>query len=241
MFKIFSGKKKEEFNLAKIPKHIALNMDGVKIWAEKQNIALPDAFRRSFGIVEDIIRLQVKLGIPILTVYVLPETSRKNQQFSDLLDGFVQFLDRVSFGEMISKNKIKVTVLGKWYDLPGRVVEHIKGVIEESKDYDSFFLNFCVNYDGREEIVDACRIIAKQVHSKKLNPETITKEMIKENLYSSYFIPPNIIINSRERTGQGSLLLWDSPFAYTYFSEKLFPEMSKEDVLKAIKEYQKSR
>jgi undecaprenyl diphosphate synthase len=243
MFKIkmFSRKKKEEFNLAKIPKHLAINMAGINKWAENENISLPDAFRRSFGIVEDIIRLQVKLGIPIVTIYVLPETSKKSQQFSYLLDGFVQFLDRISFGEMINRNKIKVTVLGKWYDLPGRVVEHIKSTIEETRDYDSYFLNFCVNYDGREEIVDACRIVAKQVQSKKLNPEAITKETIKENLYSSYFIPPDMIIKNGTRADPGTLLLWDSPYSYLYFTGKLFPETKKLDIIRAIKEYQKNR
>lgn len=235
------GKKKEEFNLAKIPKHIALNMGGITRWAEKKNIGLPDAFRRSFAIIDDIIKLQAKLNIPILTVYVLPETSKKSQQFSNLLDSFVHFLDRVSFGEIINKNKIKVTVLGKWYDLPGRVVDHIKSIIEETKDYDTFFLNFCVNYDGREEIVDACKMIARRVQAKKLSPDLIDKSLIKENLYSSYFIPPDIIIKSGVRRDQSSLLLWDSVHTYLYFSEKNFPEITRQDILKAIKEYQKDR
>ncbi|MBW2992830.1 di-trans,poly-cis-decaprenylcistransferase [Candidatus Woesearchaeota archaeon] len=234
-------KKKEEFNLAKIPKHIAVNIGGITKWAEKQNCSLSDAFRRSFSVIEDIIKLQVRLGIPILTVYVLPETSKKSQQFSNLLDGFVQFLDKVSFGEIINKNKVKVTVLGKWYDLPGRVVEHIKSVIEETKDYDSFFVNFCVNYDGREEIVDACKLIARQVSAKKISPERVDKVMIKENLYSSYFIPPDIIIKNGARIEQGTLLLWDSPHAHLYFSEKLFPDISRADILKAIRDYQRNR
>jgi len=237
----FRKKRIDDFNLAKIPKHIAINIGGITGWAEKENISLPDAFRKSFSIVEDIIRLQVKLNVPILTVYVLPETSKKSQQFSSLLDGFVQFLDKVSFGEIINKNKIKVTVLGKWYDLPGRVVEHIKSIIEETKDYDSFFLNFCINYDGREEIVDACKMIARQVQAKKLDPESITKLTVKENLYSSYFIPPDIIIKNGRRKEQSSLLLWDSAHASLYFSGKMFPEISRTDILRAIKEYQKTK
>ena len=238
---MFFRKRKEEFNLAKIPKHIAINIGGIARWAEKENVSLPDAFRKSFGIIEDIIKLQIKLNITIVTIYILPETNKKNQQFSDLLDSFVQFLSRVSFGELINKNKIKVTALGKWYDLPGRVVDHIKSVIEETKDYDSFFLNFCINYDGREEIVDACRLIAKQVQAKKLDPETIDKSLIKENLYSSYFIPPDTIIKNGERKSQGGLLLWDSVYSHLYLSGKCFPEFTKTDILRAIKEYQKNK
>lgn len=238
---LFRRKKEEEFNLAKIPKHIAINIGGITKWAEKENISLTDAFRRSFAILEDIIKLQLKLDMTILSVYILPETSKKSQQFSTLLDSFVQFLDKVSFGELVNKNKIKVTVLGKWYNLPGRVVEHIKSVIEETKDYDNFFLNLCVNYDGREEIVDACKLIARQVQAKKLSPDSITKSVVKENIYTSYFIPPDLIIKNGSRIEQSSFLLWDSVHSYLHFSEKAFPEIKPSDVLKAIKEYQKNK
>lgn len=238
---LFRKKKEEEFNLAKIPKHIAINLGGITKWAEKENISLVDAFRKSFAIVEDVIKLQTKLDITILSVYILPETSKKSQQFSTLLDSFVQFLDKVSFGELINKSKIKVTVLGKWYDLPGRVVEHIKSVIEETKDYDSFFLNFCVNYNGKEEIVDACKLIARQVQAKKLNPELITRAVVKENLYSSYFMPPDLIIKNGSRREQSSFLLWDSVHSFLHFSEKPFPEITRGDILKGIKEYQRNR
>jgi len=241
MFDVFVNVKDSSLNYAKIPKHLAMNIAGVTKWAERENIPLADAFKRSFAVMEDIIRFQVKLNIPILTFFVLPETSKKSQQFSVLLDCFVQFLDRISFGELVNKNKIKVTILGKWYDLPGRAVDRIKSIIEESKDYDTFFLNFCVNYNGQEEIVDSCKIIAKKVAAKKLDPDDITKETIKDNIYSSYFIPPDLIVKNGVRIEQDSLLLWDSIHAHIYFSRKLFPDLTISELKSAIKEYQKNK
>lgn len=241
MLKIFRKKEDTALNYAKIPKHVAINIGGVTRWAEKENIPLLDAFKRSFALIEDMIKQQVKLNIPIFTFFILPETSKKSHQFSVLLDAFIQFLDKISFGELINKNKMKVTILGKWYNLPGRAVDHIKAVIEETKDYDHFFLNLCVNYNGQEEVVDACRLIAKQVAAKKLDPDDIKKSTIKDNIYSSYFIPPTIIIKNGARIEQSSFLLWDSPHAFIYFSNKLFPNFERSDLMKAIGEYQKNK
>ena len=84
-----------------------------------------------------------------------------------------------------------------------------KQVIESTKDYDFFFTNFCINYSGHDEIVDACRLIARQVKAGKIDPNSISRETIKENLYSSYFIPPDLIIKNGKATISG-LLLWDS-------------------------------
>ena len=136
------------------------------------------------------------------------------------------------------KNKIKITILGKWYDLPGRAVDVIKSIIEETKDYDSYFINFCVNYNGQTEIVDACRLIAKQVELGKLSPDKITKGTIKDNIYTSYFISPDLIIRYGKRDRMTSFLLWDSINSLNYFPKKDFPETTQQDFIDAIKHFQ---
>ena len=129
--------------------------------------------------------------------------------------------------------------MGKWYDIPGRAVDSIKSAIEETKDYDEFFLNFCVNYDGQEEIVDACKLVCRQVKAGKLEVESITKELIKENLYSSYYLPPDLIIKSGKKRSTCGFLLWDSAYSEIYFMDKYFPECKITDFLKAIDMYRK--
>ena len=76
-------------------------------------------------------------------------------------------------------NKIKVSVLGKWYDLQQNVVSAIRKIGEETKDYDSFFVNFCVNYDGQDEILDAFKLIGRQIKAGKMDPDLLKKDMIK--------------------------------------------------------------
>ena len=139
------------------------------------------------------------------------------------------------------ENRIKVSVLGKWYNLPNKIVEPIKKIIETTREHESFFVNLCINYDGREEIVDACKLIARKVRAEKIDPESIDKETIKDNAYSSYFIPPELIIINGKKNMKSSLLLWDSAVSSIYFSNTLWPDFSKGDLMDGIHSYQKSQ
>lgn len=168
--------------------------------------------------------------------------SEKNE-YTQLTESLTEFFNKLANEEVIHTKKIKISVLGKWYSLPGMVVESIKSAIDKTKDYDSFFLNFCVNYDGQEEIIDAFKLITRGVEggnineylvSKNINESLIIKNLIKENVYSSYFIPPDIIIETGTDHKYSGVLLWDSVNAKIFFIEKLFPDVDKEDVEKIL-------
>ena len=97
-----------------------------------------------------------------------------------------------------------------------------------------FFVNLCINYDGQEELIDSFRIIARKIKSSTLDPDSITKEEIKENVYSSYFIPPDVIIITGKRKFFGGFLLWDSIKSKIYFSDILWPDIKIDDLISII-------
>ncbi len=232
-------KKEEDIIQFKLPRHIALVTKGKKIYAEKHKISIEKVYSRSTLIITSTIASCVKMGVPITTFYLLSTHAEQLEHFSTIVDSLTDFLNNLAEKEMIHKNKIKVSVFGKWYDLPGKLVDSIKNIIDKTKDYDSYFVNFCVNYGGQEEIVDAIKLIARQVKAEKIDAEMVNKEMIKENIYSSYFLAPDlIIVNGSKRTSD--LLLWDSPKAKVYFTNKLWPDFDKKELMDAISEYQKS-
>ncbi|MBW2976017.1 undecaprenyl diphosphate synthase family protein, partial [Candidatus Woesearchaeota archaeon] len=168
--------KKEKYVLKiKVPRHIAITTDGIGKWALKNNTPYEDAFKRSFLILKNTVKIQVKLKIPILSFYILEQNAEKDETYPYLLDAIKNMLDEFAKSRLVNENKIKISVLGKWYDLPGRVVDSVKRAIEETRDYDGFFVNFCINYDGQEEIVDAFRILGLQIKAGKLDPELIDK------------------------------------------------------------------
>ena len=114
-------------------------------------------------------------------------------------------------------------------------------MLESTKDYDSFFVNFCINYNGQDEIVDACKILSMQVKTEKIGLDAISKDNIKDNLYTSDFLPPDLIIKNGIKQRFGGLLLWDSINASIYFTKKNFPDFDKDDFKDAINAFEKQK
>jgi len=223
-----------------MPRHIAITTDGVEKWALKNNVPFEDAYKRDFLIIKSTVKLMVKLKIPVLSFYILEKSiDRESEHYPKLLDAIVDMFNELSESVIIHENKIKISVLGKWYNLPGRVVDSIKKAISETRGYDSFFVNFCINYDGQEEIVDAIKLIGMQIKSGRIDPELIDKDIIKENIYSSYFLPPDLMIKNGSRKETSGFLLWDSVNAKIYFTNKLWPDFDRTEFMDAIKDYQK--
>ncbi len=215
-----------------IPKHLAISLDDISDWCRKNNVNIDDGLGKYFGFLRSLLNIQVKLNVPIFTIYLLADDLEKSTEYYLIFsENMANFFNELSNNPIIAEQKIKISIFGKWYNLPGKAVESTKKIIEETKDYDNFFVNFCINYDGQEEIVDACKVIAKQVELGKIAPEMITKEIIKENLYSSYFLPPDIILIYGERKLSG-LLLWDSAKSRIAFAGKPFMEFEEKDIEK---------
>ncbi len=219
--------------------HVAVTMNGIKPHSIKKNIPMDEAYKKGFEILNEIIESQAGKQIPILTIYIMPEIQVGDEHFPIFLNELIKFFESIISKETIHVNKTKIGILGKWYDLPGRAVDPIKKALEETKDYDKFFLNLCINYDGQEEIVDACKLIARQIKAERIEVDSITKKTIKENTYSSYFVPPDMIIKNGKIKRTAGILLWDSSHAELIFTGKDWPEFTKHDFLKAVDSYKK--
>ena len=216
------------------PKHVAVLCRGSAAWALKKKKNVYDGYRKAFTNISDMIELQIKKNVKIFTFYIMPVNVQAPDDYSVLVDELSSFLNEFNKMELIHKNKIKVSVLGKWYNLPSRLIDAIKNTIDATKDYDSYFVNFCINYDGQEEIVDACKMIARRVKLGKFDAEAITKETIKDDLYSSYFLPPDKIFVTGEKCSLNGSLLWDSVNAEIIFLKKAFAEIKAKEIGKKI-------
>ena len=211
-----------------MPKHIAISLDDSLEWCRKNNIGIDEGCNKYFGMLNRLLELQAKSNIPVFTIYLLPDSTGKTDDYLIFSDCLAGFFSELSNNQLLLSNKIKISAFGKWYKLPGKSVEALKKIIEETREFDSFFANFCINYDGQEEIVDACKLIAKQVELGKIDSEMITKEIVRENLYSSYFLPPDVVLVYGERKLTG-LLLWDSVKSNVIFADKSFMDFEEGD------------
>jgi len=211
--------------------HLATDLKGVEEWCEKNKVSLDDGYLKTFSRVKEIIKIQVEEKVPILSFLVL----KLKEDKKELLKEFKEFLEGDFLNQFIKEHKVKVTLLGKWYDLPAEIVERLKKLVEETRDYDYFFLNFCLNYDGQEEILDAVKILYRQIMAGKLSVENINKANIKENIYSSYFIAPDLMIKHQDKR-LDNFFLWDSGGAKIVFTKKFFPDFSGDDLKKLLRD-----
>lgn len=225
----------------KLPKHIAISMGGNEEWARGNRKDLGQVYEMIFPKINELIKNQIELDIPILTIDLLNTKAKESEHFSVLMDALATFMDSLAGKMEIFERKIKISVFGKWYNLPSRVIEPIKRIIDETKDYDDFFLNLCINYDGQEEIVDACKLIGRRIQAGKIDFESIDHEMVKDNLYSSYFLPPDLSIATGTSRVKGSFLLWDSTTAIQYFSDIQWLDFEEDDFIDAIQFFQENK
>ncbi len=213
------------------PQHIAISTQSFETWVEKNNSSMEKAAEKHLGILNELIEWQVKKDLPILTIN-LAQTPEEYKFF------LKNFFDDLAGSSIISDNQTRIFVVGKWYDLSPSIVDSIKNVMSKTKDYDKFFLNLCVNYDGQDEIASSLKLMARKIEAQKLQVEDVTKEMIKENLFTSYFLPPQLMIEPGN-TFSG-VLLWDSQGAVVHFTGKNWLDFDKKHLDEGVELYSTS-
>ncbi len=189
------------------PKHVLINLFPT------------EKFDKAFELILLSMGLQGEKNIPIMTI------SLGSKQDIDQ-DYLYSNIKKIS--DYISDKKIKFSVIGNWYNLDGQLVEELKKLVNDSMDFDHFFFNLCINYEPKKEIADACRVIVRKLVMEKGDPDSVTPELIKENIYSSSLLPPDIIIEpSLEFSGT---FLWDSKGAEIINLNKPVSEMTRQDI-----------
>ncbi|NQU98597.1 undecaprenyl diphosphate synthase family protein [Candidatus Woesearchaeota archaeon] len=209
----------------KKPLHIAINGSSIVGWAEKNKKEEKEAVNKHIEQIRTFVNYQIKHALPILTLNISAESDEEIVELTKLFKELIN-------NEDIQKNKVRVFVIGKWFDLDMKLTDAFKKLMEDTKDYDNLFLNFCVKYDGQEEVLGVINLLARKALLGKINLDDLNKRMVKENLYTSYFTPPEIIIEpSKVYSG---LLLWDSKGAKIFQTRKPWLDLTTSDVDAAV-------
>ncbi len=208
-----------------MPKHLAINATRIRTWAVKNGVDIKEAAKKNIEKLKELLDIQIKKDIPILTV----QLSTKNEEEIELLK---KFFKELILDEVIHQRKIRIHVIGNLNLLEQEFLEVLKNSMDKTKDYDNYFLNFCIKYDGQEEILSAVKLLVRKVLNEKISLDELTVDQLKENMPTSYFMSPELIImNNHHYTG---LLLWDSKGSTIYFTDKYWLDFDKKDFDKAI-------
>jgi len=223
--------KKEE----KVPYHLGLITDGNRRWARKRGLpplAGHTAGRKNF---RRILLHCEKRGIKVLTVYGFSTENwkRSETEVKFLMKLFEEGLsDKGDIGKL-HKEGVRIKIIGQRNRLPHSLQKVIEKIENLTKDNKKFHLNLAVSYGGQWDICNAVQKIIKD----KIPTEKITKDLISDYLSTADLPPPDLIIRAGGERRLSNFLLWQSAYSELYFSEKLWPAFSKEDLDKALEEY----
>lgn len=221
------------------PKHIGIIMDGNRRFAKRLMKTPWKGHEWGARKVESVLEWCFELDIRMLTLYSfsIENMNRPKQEFDLLMDLFEKEFSSAADNPKIHENKVRINVIGRTEMLPEKVQKAIRKAVEATKNYKDYVVNFAVAYGGRQEIVDATKKIAEDVRDGKLSPEQVDEHAFSEHLYLPDMPDPELIIRTSGERRTSGFLPWQSTYSELYFCDKLWPDFEKEDLVKAIDDF----
>jgi undecaprenyl diphosphate synthase len=218
--------------------HLALIPDGNRRWAKKKGLSSFMGHESGAENFENLVFKALELKIKFLTFWGASldnVTKRSESEVSYLYNIFEKQFKRLAKDERVHKNRVKVTVIGRWEEMfPEKVKKSIYEAIECTKDYNDYNLIFLMAYNGDDEMVECIKKITAN------NLGNITKETIKQNLWTKDLPPVDFII----RTGcendphlSAGFMMWDTAYSQLFFTPEYFPDFGPESLEKAVNEF----
>ena len=221
----------------KLPRHIAVIMDGNGRWARERGLPRIEGHRRGSESVRACTAACLEAGVPHLTLYAF---SKENwQRPADEVGALMVLLDRflVERTAEIMERNIRLRAIGHLQDLPAKARKRLEDTITKSANNTALTLTLALSYGARTEIVDAAREIAREAKAGQLDPENITEETIASHLYTAGIPDPDLLVRTSGEMRISNFLLWQISYAEIVVTPKLWPDFAKEDLFAAMQEY----
>jgi len=230
---IFTRTPKIDMN--NIPAHVAVIMDGNGRWAKKRGLSRAEGHRQGAEVIDRLTDAAIELGITYVSVYAFSTEnwSRPKEEIAALWKLLELFFHTKI--ETLDRKGVRITHSGSHRKLPRSVLSIIEKSVEKTKTNRTITLNLCLNYGGRQEIVDA---VNRWIPLRKKN-ELLTAKKLGENLYCPDIPDVDLLIRTSGESRISNFLLWQSSYAEFIVTDVLWPDFSRDDMFRAIAEYQK--
>jgi len=226
-----------------VPRHLAIIMDGNRRFARAAGIGIRDGHAKGRDTLEELLNWCLELKIRILTVYAL--STENLQRSPDELEGLMELFDGalrdIAKDERVHRHRIRVRVIGNRALLPPKLREAVTIAEEATKEYEEYRYNVALGYGGRDEIVQAIRELAREVRDGTLAPEAIDSSTVARHLYTADLPDPDLILRTSGEERISNFLLWQSAYSELYFSDVLWPGLTRLEFLRAIRTFQLRR
>ena len=221
----------------KLPRHIAVIMDGNGRWARERGLPGIEGHRRGSESVRACTAACMEAGVPYLTLYAF---SKENwQRPADEVGALMILLDRFlaeRTAEIMERN-IRLRAIGHLEDLPDKARKRLEDTIAKSAGKTAMTLTLALSYGARTEIADAARQIAREARAGTLDPESVGEDAISSRLYTAGIPDPDLLVRTSGEMRISNFLLWQISYAEIVVTPKLWPDFTKEDLFAAMQEY----
>ena len=230
---------KDQIDLLKLPRHIAIIMDGNGRWAKGKGKLRVFGHHNGVLSVRDVVEGSCEIGLEYLTLYTFSSENwnRPKLEVMAIMELLVSTIHKEI--ETFMKNNVRLNAIGELSMLPEKCHKELINAIKKTSVNTGLTLTLALSYSSRREIVQAAKAIALKVQEGRLTIDDIDEETFESNLYTGNMPDPELLIRTSGEFRISNYLLWQIAYAELYFTNKLWPDFRREDFFEAIADYQK--
>jgi undecaprenyl diphosphate synthase len=224
---------------AKLPRHIAIIMDGNGRWAKRRHLPRIAGHRSGVFAVRNTVQCASRIGIAAMTLYAFSVENwlRRPKTETSFLMGLLRRYLKIEM-PAFHANNVRVQFIGRWRELPPEVQERMDWAIDETANNTGLTLNFAINYGGRSEIVDAVKAMVSHARRNGESLE-IDEDTLDQHMYTSHLPELDLLIRTSGEMRLSNFLLWQAAYSEIYVTDTLWPDFSGVKLLEAIAEFHK--
>ncbi|BBO79290.1 isoprenyl transferase [Desulfosarcina widdelii] len=233
-----SSSMRNELDPDRMPKHVAVIMDGNGRWAKKRLLNRLKGHEKGAQAVRTVVQAARKLDIEALTLYAFSTENwqRPQSEVSGLMFLLRRFLETER--QTLMENDIRLNTIGQTDRLPEAVRKDLKAVMAETATNKKMVLTLALSYGARAEIVDMVRQIAAAAKEGTIDPSAVTPDMVANHLYTRELPDPDLLIRTSGEMRISNFLLWQIAYAEIFFTPTLWPDFGEEEFIRILKDYQ---
>ncbi len=230
---------KDQVDLLKIPKHVAIIMDGNGRWAKGRGKLRVFGHHSGVTSVRDVVEASVEIGMGYLTLYAFSAENwnRPRLEVTAIMELLINTMQKEI--SMFTKNNVRLNLIGNLEMLPPKYYDQWQTALEQTSGNNGLTLTLAISYGSRLELINAAKKIAGRVKTGDLKIDDIDETVVGESLYTAGIPDPELLIRTSGEYRISNFLLWQIAYAELYFSTKLWPDFRREDLFDAIIDYQK--
>lgn len=223
----------------RLPKHVAVIMDGNGRWAAKQGLPRIAGHRQGAKVVKELVRCCKDWGIKALTVYAFStENWQRPIEEVDFLMVLFERLLRKELAQM-HREEVRISFVGDLSALPQSLQQEMQRSMVQTLNNEAIHFTVAVNYGSRKEITKVCRQIAMQVQQGELSHEEVDESLFEQYLYTAGTPDPDLLIRTSGEMRLSNFLLWQIAYAELYFVDILWPDFDRATFHQALLNYQR--